>query len=303
MRTPLLLGLFANLAAAAKPYTFDITSLFTKQPNGSPNGGTDYYVIEFEVTSSLGNTPQSAYCWSSWADGTTSSGASKYVPDGQWISCAHNSSKLSDQTSDFQFQLYSDFKIQNFTIALQQNFSESTNETFSRNLATSAPYRITNSSTYSCSMNTITPSNTSVIHTSGTCKNLTNFAGFTIPVANVKPACTDAKTVQLYFSVTETTNWGGSIWIVGNITELGNWNPKHAIGLSAAAYSAENLLWNGGNVSVPAGTALEWKYVQWYADGALLWECGENRVATVAVDSCGVQEMGSNPDYFRCGNH
>jgi hypothetical protein len=131
MRSTCLLSLLTGLAAA--DYSpFEITWLYTKQPNGAADGQTNYYVIEFNVSSTLGDTPQTAYCWDSWGDDLSSAFCnpcvpwSTYVPTGEWIQCAWNSSDISDETSEFYFQLYPHFEIGNFSVALQQNFTQTT---------------------------------------------------------------------------------------------------------------------------------------------------------------------------------
>jgi hypothetical protein len=73
--------------------------------------------------------------------------------------------------------------------------------------------------------------------------------------------------------------------------------------LNTGSYNDISTLWTGGEVGVAAGTSFEYKYLQKNADGSLLWECGENRVATVSAYTCGEQTVGNDPDYFRCGTH
>lgn len=138
------------------------------------------------------------------------------------------------------------------------------------------------------------------------------FVTSTIPASTVTstaPASTatvvgcHASSVSVSFPVQEMTNYGDEVYVVGNITQLGNWAPANAVLLSANDYTSANTLWDGGNVVIPAGTAFEYKYIQISADGTLLWECGENRVFTVSTTTCGTAIAGNNPDYFRCGAH
>ena len=111
----------------------------------------------------------------------------------------------------------------------------------------------------------------------------------------------------------ERTVFGDNIFVVGNISQLGNWNPYEAAGLSASEYTDANNLWTGAyvidsrgqfinNVIVDSGTSFEWKYIEWTKNGTLIWECGENRVFTTINDNTNKAAVGSNPDIFRCGN-
>jgi hypothetical protein len=180
------------------------------------------------------------------------------------------------------------------------------NGTATQFIAVSDPYTITNqsSATYVCEINPQEVPDAQV-HAHGDCSTPVNSTGFAIPIANVSLACTNtpASTVALSFPVLETTVYGDCVFVVGNITELGDWDPYNAVRLNADNYTDTNQLWAGGNAVVPAGITFEYKYIQWSADGGLLWECGENRAYTAPYGTCGTATAGNDPDYFRCGNH
>lgn len=114
-------------AAASSIY---IPTLSAKQPNGNADGQTNYYTIQFTVVSDSGDDYPSGYCWASWGDnnnlctGSACVPYSTYVPTGSWIQCAHNSSNIDDQTSEFSFQLYPYFSIGNVSLSVQQNYSQ-----------------------------------------------------------------------------------------------------------------------------------------------------------------------------------
>ncbi|MGW6569996.1 carbohydrate-binding module family 20 domain-containing protein [Streptomyces sp. NPDC054975] len=78
------------------------------------------------------------------------------------------------------------------------------------------------------------------------------------------------------FNVTATTVSGQNIYVTGNRAELGNWSPSAALKLDPASYPVWKL-----DVSLPAGTAFEYKYVRKDAAGNVTWESGANRTATV----------------------
>ncbi|MFB7372314.1 carbohydrate-binding module family 20 domain-containing protein [Streptomyces sp. NPDC056222] len=85
------------------------------------------------------------------------------------------------------------------------------------------------------------------------------------------PAATGAS-----FNVDATTVSGQNIHVTGNRAELGNWSPSAALKLDPASYPVWKL-----DVSLPAGTAFEYKYIRKDAAGNVTWESGANRTATV----------------------
>ncbi|MEU3447785.1 carbohydrate-binding module family 20 domain-containing protein [Streptomyces thermolilacinus] len=78
------------------------------------------------------------------------------------------------------------------------------------------------------------------------------------------------------FNVTATTSPGQNIYVTGNQSALGNWNTGSALKLDPAAYPVWKL-----DVTLPAGTTFEYKYLRKDAAGNVTWESGANRVATV----------------------
>ncbi|MDR6978426.1 alpha-amylase [Streptomyces sp. 3330] len=88
-----------------------------------------------------------------------------------------------------------------------------------------------------------------------------------------------AVTTGASFSVNATTSWGQNIYVTGNNSTLGNWDPAAALKLDPAAYPVWKL-----DVALPAGTAFEYKYVRKDAAGTVTWESGSNRTATVQSD-------------------
>ncbi|MFB6706337.1 carbohydrate-binding module family 20 domain-containing protein [Streptomyces sp. NPDC056333] len=78
------------------------------------------------------------------------------------------------------------------------------------------------------------------------------------------------------FGVNAGTQLGQNIYVVGNQSALGNWNTGSALKLDPATYPVWKL-----DVSMPAGTSFEYKYIRKDASGAVTWESGANRTATV----------------------
>lgn len=88
---------------------------------------------------------------------------------------------------------------------------------------------------------------------------------------------------QVIFHVQAETNYGENIYIVGNIPELGNWDPDNCTEALLNPNYPEWFL----PVSVPAGTQIEFKFIKKDSTGAITWESGENRVITSSPDSAG----------------
>lgn len=78
------------------------------------------------------------------------------------------------------------------------------------------------------------------------------------------------------FGVNATTVWGQGVRVVGNHPGLGSWSPAAGVRLSSATYP----VWRG-QVALPAGTRVEYKYVKVDGSGNVVWESGGNRVVTV----------------------
>ncbi len=79
--------------------------------------------------------------------------------------------------------------------------------------------------------------------------------------------------VAVTFSVEHGgTGWGDSLLLVGDLPELGAWDPASGLDLSSSDWPVWAV-----TVSLPAGTRLEYKPVLRRADGSLSWAEGPNR--------------------------
>ncbi len=79
--------------------------------------------------------------------------------------------------------------------------------------------------------------------------------------------------VAVTFNVANAyTNWGENIYVVGNVSALGDWNPCNAVLLSSASYPT----WSG-TVDLPASTAIEYKYIKYADCGSVTWQSGGNQ--------------------------
>ncbi|MFB7940149.1 carbohydrate-binding module family 20 domain-containing protein [Streptomyces sp. NPDC056049] len=90
-------------------------------------------------------------------------------------------------------------------------------------------------------------------------------------------------TVDTAFHLTATTTYGQNLYVVGDIAELGAWNPAKAVplGTDPSTYPT----WIGG-ISLPPSSAIQYKYVKKNPDGAIVWESGANR--SVFTSSSGI---------------
>jgi alpha-amylase len=79
-------------------------------------------------------------------------------------------------------------------------------------------------------------------------------------------------TTAVTFNEYATTSWGTNVYVAGNISALGGWDTSRAVALSSAGYP----IWSG-SVNLPAGTAIQYKYIKKDAAGNVTWESGANR--------------------------
>lgn len=85
-----------------------------------------------------------------------------------------------------------------------------------------------------------------------------------------------------------TTDYGTAVYVVGNVKELGNWDLNKAVGpffnSTASIASYPNWFYD---ISVPAGTNLEFKFIKKDSSGNVIWESGDNHKATSVSSGTG----------------
>jgi len=99
------------------------------------------------------------------------------------------------------------------------------------------------------------------------------------PSNNVPPkSCTGtpACNARITFNVRATTAFGENVFVVGQLTELGNWAPASAKPLSADKYTSSDPLWYA-TIDLPASTVFEYKYIKKTSAGQVTWESDPNR--------------------------
>lgn len=86
--------------------------------------------------------------------------------------------------------------------------------------------------------------------------------------------------VTVRFAVNHaTTDLGTDVYIVGNVSELGNWDPDKAIGPMFNQVMYQYPTWYY-DISVPAEENLEYKYIKKDRNGNAVWESGNNHSYT-----------------------
>ncbi|WP_207717322.1 alpha-amylase family glycosyl hydrolase [Anaerosporobacter faecicola] len=78
-----------------------------------------------------------------------------------------------------------------------------------------------------------------------------------------------------------STDWGSSVYVVGNVYELGNWDPANAIGPMFNSTSTIGMYptWFY-DVNLPAGQTIQYKFIKKDANGNVIWESGSNHTIT-----------------------
>jgi chitodextrinase len=91
--------------------------------------------------------------------------------------------------------------------------------------------------------------------------------------AALNVATTAPTTCQVSFAIANAnTSFGQNLYVVGNVAALGTWTPASGFALAIQG-SGANATWSG-TVQLPAGTAIQYKYVKW--DGsAAAWESNQ----------------------------
>ncbi len=93
--------------------------------------------------------------------------------------------------------------------------------------------------------------------------------------------------VPVAFTNTQSTAFGQSVFVLGSIPQLGNWDPTRAIKMRAISCNGSTCTWALA-VALPEGASYEFKYVvrsdcaTCYSDaGNIIYESGANRTGNV----------------------
>jgi alpha-amylase len=89
-------------------------------------------------------------------------------------------------------------------------------------------------------------------------------------------------TVTVIFNEAADTNFGTSIYVVGSITELASWNTGNARPLTWLNGQGTRGNWRA-TLTLPANTAVEYKYIKKDGAGNVTWESGANRTFTTGT--------------------
>ena len=81
-----------------------------------------------------------------------------------------------------------------------------------------------------------------------------------------------------------TTQWGQNMYVVGNVPELGNWNPANAVPLNWVNSNS----WSGpATFTSSAGQSIQFKFIV-RQGGTTIWEGGSNRTYSVPSSGTGI---------------
>jgi alpha-amylase len=89
-------------------------------------------------------------------------------------------------------------------------------------------------------------------------------------------------TVSVTFNEAADTNLGQNIYVVGSIPALASWNTATALPLTWLNGSGTRGNWST-TLTLPAATALEYKYIKQDGSGVVTWESGANRTLTTGA--------------------
>lgn len=121
---------------------------------------------------------------------------------------------------------------------------------------------------------------------------VTSAGGSTSDVSNGFEVLTGKQTAVRFMVNHAETDYGTSVYLVGNVPELGNWDTSKAVGpfFNATESIATYPSWFY-DVSVPAGTTIEYKFIKKDGSGNVIWESGANHVYTTPSQGTGTAEV------------
>jgi alpha-amylase len=89
-------------------------------------------------------------------------------------------------------------------------------------------------------------------------------------------------TVTVTFNEAADTNFGENIFVTGSIAALSTWNPASALPLTRISGTGTRGNWQA-TLTLPAATAVEYKYIKKDGAGTVTWESGANRALTTGA--------------------
>lgn len=117
----------------------------------------------------------------------------------------------------------------------------------------------------------------------------------TMAIYTAGGGCTDCgTTIPTTFQVTASTWFGQGIKLVGNRTELGNWNTASALSMTPSNCSGSVCTWKT-TVNLPKNSPVEYKYIKVPGDNGaqVKWETGGNRTFTTPTSGTVTRTDGS----------
>ena len=103
------------------------------------------------------------------------------------------------------------------------------------------------------------------------CVKVTN-----IPTSTASSSCATRTSIAVTFKGRVSTVFGESVYLIGDLAELGSWDTGRAVAMNADGYTESNPQWSV-TLTLNAGASFGYKYIKMGLDGSLTWESGDNR--------------------------
>ena len=116
-----------------------------------------------------------------------------------------------------------------------------------------------------------------------TCQSSSVQGTYSAAISAGAPPGSDICYVTIRFNAQAPTVNGENIFLIGNGTDLGNWDINQAVAASASDYQVSAPLWYL-EIDLPASTSVEYEWVRQESNGSWTYE-GVNR--TYAIPPCG----------------
>ena len=120
---------------------------------------------------------------------------------------------------------------------------------------------------------------------SSRCSGSSATGTYAAPPFTSPTSCSPIGTQSVTFNVARTTVPGERLYIVGNTSAFGDWNPSNGIEMSANSYQSTYPRWYT-TVEIDVPTSLQYKYYQVEANGNGAYENGGNRELSVQMGTC-----------------
>lgn len=110
----------------------------------------------------------------------------------------------------------------------------------------------------------------------------------------------DSCVVDVTFHISQSTEWGESVVVVGSVPALGNWDVNSALGMTGSSGGTDGATNWDAATELPADSPIAYKFVKIQTDGTPVWESDPNR--NVQSSSCGCIAVGQQGGNWHDGS-